>query len=186
MWVSSATRYQMTPGVNVGWSSGPSCRSAGGAMPRADKGMGGPGRAPPGPFQPPRRIFRQRDFRTVPNGAPRALALGWEEAGLAVPTGRALGSHAHSTDSPASRRAALTDVSAPDARLGTRKLPGGPACHRNSYRYLPLTLAWNGRPFVFDEFIFILPAPMKFKQMARPVHMPDLPPERGTVHLQRE
>src|ERR1039457_2567464 len=58
-----------------------------------------------------------------------------------------------------------TDVSAPDARLGTRKLPGGPACHRNSYRYLPLTLAWNGRPFVLDESIFILPAPMKFKQM---------------------
>ena len=31
--------------------------------------------------------------RETTNGAPRALALGWEVAGLAVPAGRALGRH---------------------------------------------------------------------------------------------
>src|ERR1017187_747017 len=34
--------------------------------------------------------------------------------------------------------ALMADV--PVGSRATRKLPGGPACHRNSYRYLPITL----------------------------------------------
>ena len=43
--------------------------------------------------------------------------------------------------SPASSRPAFIDVSSRDGSRGTRKLPGGPACHRNSYRYLPISPA---------------------------------------------
>src|ERR1019366_4596320 len=45
--------------------------------------------------------------------------------------------------SPASSRPAFIDVSSRDGSRGTRKLPGGPACHRNSYRYLPISLPYR-------------------------------------------
>ena len=40
---------------------------------------------------------------------------------------------------PAFTEVAGAPLNALAVSRGTRKLPGGPACHRNSYRYLPLT-----------------------------------------------